>query len=252
MTRSVEALVEAQARKWQMVRSERREDPRRPVITLSREHGARGEQVARRVAEELELDLFDREIIHRIAESTHLADQVVAALDEHDRELLTDWLASLASREYLSPGEYRYHLSSVIGAVARHGGALIMGRGAHIVLGRGEALRVLVVAPLEDRVRTIMRREGLSDRQARRRIVAVEADRRAFLMQHFRSDFGDPSSFDLVVNTAVLGVEGACRAISQTVPTLASPDDPRDDRRLTDREPRPAPGPALDLARRSV
>jgi Cytidylate kinase-like family len=220
MTRSVEALVDAQARKWQLVRGERRAVPRRPVIALCRQHGALGEDVAQHVAEELELDLFDREIIQRIADSTHLSERVVAALDEHDRALLTDWLASLASRDYLSPGEYRYHLSSVIGALAHHGGALIVGHGAHLVLGRGEALRVLVIAPLEDRVRTIMEREGLSERLARRQIVSVEAEWRAFLMQHFHADYADPATFDLVVNTAVLGVEGACRAISQTVPSL--------------------------------
>jgi hypothetical protein len=221
MTRSVEALVDAQARKWQLGRVVRRAEVRRPVITVCRQHGARGEEVARRVADELQLDLFDREIIHRIAESTHLADRVVAALDEHDRELLTDWLASLASRDYLSPGEYRYHLSSVIGALAHHGGAVIVGHGAHLVLGRGEALRVLVIAPLEDRVRTVMETEGLGERQARRRIVTVEAEWRAFLMQHFHTEFADPTTFDLVVNTAVIGVEGACRAIRNTVPALA-------------------------------
>jgi hypothetical protein len=222
MTRSIEALVDAQARKWQLRRAERRAEERRPVITLSRQHGARGSEVARGVADALQLDLFDREIIQRIAESTHLGERVVAALDEHDRELLTDWLASVASRDYLSPGEYRYHLSSVIGAVAHHGGALVMGRGAHLVLGRGEALRVLVVAPLEDRVRTIMERDGVPERQARRQIVTVEADRRAFLMQHFHADFGDPSGFDLVVNTSVLGVEGACRIVGSAALELAS------------------------------
>ena len=220
MTRSIEALVEAQARRWQLFREERREEPRRAVITVSRQHGARGSEVARRLAEELGLDFFDREIIHRIAESAHLGERVVAALDEHDRALLTDWLASLASRDYLSPAEYRYHLSRVIGAVAHHGGVLIMGRGAHLVLGRGEALRVLVVAPLESRVRTIMEREGVAEREARHRITTVEADRRAFLVQHVHAEFADPTTFDLVVNTAVLEVEGACHAVRHALQAL--------------------------------
>ena len=71
---------------------------------------------------------------------------------------------------------------------------------------------MLVVAPLESRVRAVMEREGLAEREARRRIVAVEADRKAFLMKHFHAELADPIDFDLVVNTAVLGVEGACGA----------------------------------------
>ena len=55
-----------------------------------------------------------------------------------------------------------------------------------------------------------MEREGLTEREARQRIVDVEADRQAFLMKHFHAELADPSGFDLVVNTAVLGVEGAC------------------------------------------
>jgi cytidylate kinase len=54
---------------------------------------------------------------------------------------------------------------------------VILGRGAHLILGQGEALRILVVAPLETRVRAVMEREGLSERAARQRIVAVESDR---------------------------------------------------------------------------
>jgi cytidylate kinase len=219
MTRTIEALVEEQAHRWQLRREERLAESRRPVVTVSRLHGAGGGEIARRLAAELGLDLFDREVIQRIAESTHLSERVVSSL-ETDQEVLTDWLAAFASRSYLSPVEYRYHLSRVVGALAHHGGAVILGRGAHLILGQGEALRVLVVAPLETRVRTVMEREALGEREARRRIVSVEADRKAFLMKHFHADFGDPTTFDIVANTAVLGIEGVCSAIRATIERL--------------------------------
>jgi len=220
MTRSIEALVDHQARRWQLFRTERQQEASRPVVTVSRQHGAGGGEVAKRVAEDLGLDLFDREIIQHIAESTHLSERVVSSLDEKDRELLTDWLGAISSRSYLSPVEYRYHLSRVVGALAHHGGAVILGRGAHLILGQGEALRVLVVAPLESRVRAVMEREGLTDRDARRRIVTVEAERKAFLMKHFHADFADTTTFDIVVNTAVLGTSGACGAVRAAVERL--------------------------------
>jgi cytidylate kinase len=220
MTRSIEALVDEQARRWQLVRQERHEEVRRPVVTVSRQHGAGGGEVARKLAGELQLDLFDREIIQRIADSTHLSERVVSSLDEKDRELLTDWLGAISSRSYLSPAEYRYHLSRIVGVVAHHGGAVILGRGAHLILGQGAALRVLVVAPLERRVLAVMEREGLSEREARHRIVTVEADRKAFLMKHFHADLADLTTFDLAVNTAVLGVEGACSAIRAAIESL--------------------------------
>jgi len=213
MTRSIEALVDEQARRWAVVRRQGEREQKRPVITVARLHGALGDELARQLATELGLDLFDQEIIHLIAERTHLAERVVEALDDKDRELLTDWLAGLVSRAYLSPVEYRYHLARVIGAIAHQGGAVIVGRGGHLLLGVGTALRVLAVAPLEDRVRNVMKQEGLGEREARRRVIDVEADRRAFLMKQFHAEFAEPTGFDLVVNTSALGLEGAAGAV---------------------------------------
>jgi cytidylate kinase len=213
MARSLEALVEQQARRWQLVRQERQHEERRPVITVSRLHGAGGGELARSLAKQMGLDVFDQEILHQVAESTHLSERVVSALDDKGRELLTEWLAGFASHNYLSSIEYRYQLARVVGALAHHGGAVILGRGAHLILGQGQALRVLVVAPLEARIAAIMKRDDVSEREARHQIQAVEADRRAFLMKHFHAEFGDPTHFDLVVNTQLLGVEMACAAI---------------------------------------
>jgi cytidylate kinase len=219
MARSIEAIVEEQVRRWQLSRQKPEGAKSRPVITVTGQHGARGDELSQRLASELGFDHFDREIIHRVAESAHLSEQVVASMDGKKRELLTDWLAAVASRSYLSPAEYRYHLAHVIGAIAHQGGAVILGRGAHLLLGPGEALRVLAVAPLEDRVRIVMEHEGLSERDARRRIVEVEADRHAFILMHYHAEFADPTAFDLVVNTAALGLDGASAAIRAALAT---------------------------------
>jgi cytidylate kinase len=210
LPRTLDRIVEDQVHRWQLARTESHEEARRrPVVTVSRQHGAGGSELASRLAQQMQLDLFDKELVHQIAESAHLGDSVVQALDDRDREMLADWLVALVSDSYLSPVGYHYHLTRVLGAIARHGAAVIVGRGGHLVLGPSEALRVLVVAPLEQRVRTVAQREGVGDREARQHIAAVESERRAFLQRHFHADFADPTSFDLVLNTGTLGVEGA-------------------------------------------
>jgi cytidylate kinase len=219
--RSIGTLVEEQARRSWLFRSV--EEParkRRPVITVSRQYGARGGEVARRVAEELGFDLYDREIIHRIAEDAHETDRVVAAFDEKDRELLTDWMTAFANEHALGLVGYRHHLTRVVSALAERGGAVILGRGAHIVLGQGNALRVWVSAPLDNRIRTVADREGLSERDARQRVAEVDAERRAFLARLFRVEAADPTQFDLVLNTGVLGVGGAVLAVRAALPAL--------------------------------
>jgi cytidylate kinase len=213
LPRSIEALVDQQARRWQLVRETRTSAAHAPVVTISHQHGAGGAEVVRRLAQELDLDVFDREIVSEIAESTHLSERVVETLDEKARAWLTDWLESLATHDFLSRSEYRYQLTRVVGAIARHGGAIIVGHGGHLVLGEGEALRVQLVAPLVARVEAVKRRSGRPEREARREVQAVEAGRRAFVMQHFHVDLEDPTRFDMILNTARLGTAGCVDAI---------------------------------------
>jgi len=224
LPRSVEQLVEEQAHRWEMARGHwRGRPPRRPVVTISRQHGAGGAEVARRLAEELRFDLYDQQLLHHIAASAHLSERVVQTLDERDRDTLTDWLAGFVGHAYLSPVSYRDHLMRAVGTIACHGGAVILGRGAHVIVAPRSALRVFVVAPLERRVAEIMRREQLAQRDARRRIEAVEAARRAFLRKHFHADFGDPSTFDLIVNTGVLTTQAVVRTVCGALEGLPAP-----------------------------
>ena len=211
--RTIEQLVEDQVRRWNLPRPQPVDQRPAPVITVSRQHGAGGSEVARRLCGELGIDLVDHEIIRRIASSTRLTERAVEELDEKDHEILAEWLMSLADPRHLDPLGYREHLTHLVRSITRTGGAVIVGRGAHLILSAQEALRVLVVAPFGHRVTAIMRREGLSERSARERVAQVDGEREAFLRRHFHAPFADPTLFDLVVNAGDMGVNGAVAAI---------------------------------------
>jgi len=221
--RSIETQVEEQSRRWRLETLERRPEPHRPVIALSRQHGAGGEEIASRLAEALSLRLFDREILHHIADSAHLREQAVSLLDERDRPVIDEWLAPFAGEGYLTHYEYLHHLIAVVAAISRQGAAVMVGRGAHLLVRPGEALRVMVVAPLDARVAAVAAAEGVGLRVARERLAAVEAERRAFLRKYFHVEADDPAQFDLVVNTASLGLEGAVQAVRGAFESLCAP-----------------------------
>jgi cytidylate kinase len=211
--RTIEQLVEDQVRLWNLPRLRPPEERPAPVVTVSRQHGAGGTEVARRLCEEIGVDLVDHEIIRRIAASTRLSERAVEELDEKDHELLAEWLMSLADPRHLDPFSYRQHLTHLVRTITRAGGAVIVGRGAHLILSAQEALRVLVVAPLGHRIDVIRRREGLTERAARERIARVDGEREAFLRRHFHAAFADPTLFDLVVNAGDMGVAAAVTAV---------------------------------------
>jgi cytidylate kinase len=217
----VELLVEQQARRWQLRREENRGQARGHTVAISRLPGAKGEDVAHGIGRALGYDVFDQEIIHEIAQRADLSDRIVSALDEKNRSMLSEWLVAFGADRYISTYEYVHELRKVIGAIARHGRAVILGRGAHLILGLGEAMRVLVIAPLEVRVENVVRDLSMPARDARRWILAREAERQAFLGKHFHARLGDPEAFDLVVNTEVLGIAGAVDAVGAAVARMS-------------------------------
>jgi hypothetical protein len=185
----------------------------RPVITLSQLPGARGHDLALRLCDDLRYVLLDREIIHAIAGRAHVGDRVVAALDEQERPAVEELLASMRPARPLGERGYFEHLVQVVRAFGRRGGAVIVGRGAHLILGPGEALRVLVEAPREFRVAAQAERDQVPFDEAVRRVAAAEAARRKFLREHFQAEADDHEAFDLAVNTRSLGLDGAAAAI---------------------------------------
>jgi CMP/dCMP kinase len=191
----------------------------RRVIAISRQPGARGGDVARALGRRLGLHVYDREIIHSIAEAARVSEHDVAFLDEKAHPPLTDWFRSMQP-DALSSAAYFEQLVRLVRGFGRLGDSVILGRGAHLILGPGEAVRVRVVAPLHDRVSTVAERDGVDRPEAARRVALAEAEQRAFLARYFHVDPADQSLFDLVINTALLGVEGAVDLVSATLARL--------------------------------
>jgi cytidylate kinase len=207
--RSIEHLIEDQAHKWQVLRTEKKHLPSEPVITISRLTGSRGGQIAQKLAEDLEYDLFGRELIQKVAESAHLSAAVVGTLDEKGKSTLDEWLLSGVSRHYLWSDEYLRHLATVVGTAAKHGRAVIFGRGGSFLVPPRESVRVLIVAPEAVRILRVAEEQNISPEEAKDRLKLEDAERRAYIKKYFHADFIDPNHYDLVVNTEFMSIEAA-------------------------------------------
>jgi cytidylate kinase len=177
---SLDKIIEEQIKRWQIDQKKKYKKPIRPVITMSRLPGAGGKSIAQRLAEKLKIDLFDREIVEKIVESSKASKWVVESLDEHDRSILNDWIRALGENNMWSY-EYLQHLTKIVGAIGAHGHALIVGRGASFILPQEVCLRLLVVAPLQTRIDNVAKAYGISEAEAKRRVLLTESERKAFI-----------------------------------------------------------------------
>ena len=220
MPRTLERMAHERAQGVDAWRPRARGPVHQPIITVSRLPGSGGDALARQLAEELGYELYDQRLIHEIAVSSHHSEGVVATLDERSRDQLTEWLTDLLTTERFSPHDYRFHLCTVVGALARRGAAVVVGRGAHLMVTPPLGLRVLAVAPLEARVRNVAAELGTSEAHARHVVEDEERQRRYFLKAHFHAELADPSVVDVVVNVDSLGLRGATDTVRAAVAAL--------------------------------
>jgi cytidylate kinase len=119
------------------------------------------------------------------------------------------------SIERLDDRRFAAALTSVIGRIAAEGNVVILGHGSEVVVKAGErALRVYVYAPLEYRVSTVMRRTGVSRREAAQLASQDDRDQRAFVRHFFGQKLDDPCAYDLVVRMDRLSFDVAVQLIS--------------------------------------
>ena len=211
--KAMHQLIEEQVRRWEILRKEKQKDKILPVITLSREPGSGGKLVAKAVADRLGLDLFHQALINAMADNADTTTRVIRTLDERGLSMIEDWVSAAISERHLWPDEVSRVLMRVIGAIGRHGKAIIVGRGANFVLPPENRFRVRIIAPLELRVSRVAETYRVSKKEAKRHVLRTESDRRAFVRKYFHSDIGDPANYDVIFNTGTLSVESAAAAI---------------------------------------
>ena len=202
-------MVEEQLAKWK-----KEKKPKYPfVITVSRESGSGGSEISRILASELGMDLMGGQIIQKVAESAKMSTKVIESLDEKAVSTLDSLVDSMFSARSISGTEYLRHLTQVILTIGRHGNAIVVGRGAHMILPKDETFRLRVIAPITLRTQRLMKSRNYTKKEAEEYIRKRDGDRVAFLKKHYQTDPADPSQYDLVINTEKIGLEGAAESV---------------------------------------
>jgi hypothetical protein len=209
---AVEKMVEEQVRKWDIMRREKKKVSR-PVITLSRQTGSEGRQIATTLAKELGLDIYGRRIIDEVAKSAKMSAQLVATLDEKGRTMLDDWISILEKDRNLWSYEYLRHLAKIVNIAGKHGNAILLGRGANFILPPEDVLRIRIVAPLNVRIKNVMKEFGCSKEDARHRVMTIDSERKAFVLKYFNADIEETTNYDLVINTKSITTDQAVQMI---------------------------------------
>lgn len=205
---SIETFISEQIEKWKT-----QSGAHLPVITISSEPGSGGRVIARGLADKYHIDLFDRDIIKEIAGRAHISDAVIETMEKARLSGVKDFIASLVNDRYLWPGVYLDHLMKVVAAIASHGNAIIVGRGANFLIPAENRLSIRVIAPTKTRVENVAEKHGVTREEAKRRVINRENRRAAFIRQSFNADVANPMNYDLVINTHKIDIDAALGSV---------------------------------------
>jgi cytidylate kinase len=199
-----------------------------PIVTVSRQYGSGGSEVAERVARALGWHLYDNDIVDQVAARLGITTDEVSAREECVPSLMERMTSAMAlgvPEAMPIAGDIITHPSEermvemtqrVIEDAVRAGPAVLVGRGAQCMLAsREDALHVYCYAPFPDLVRYAIEHLGDSPDDAPRRVRDVNHQREVYVRRHWKRDWRDPANYDLCVNTARLGLDGAAQLVTE-------------------------------------
>jgi cytidylate kinase len=221
--KAIEALVDQQIKRWELERNQPQQaditplEPG-PVITISRQRGSGGSLVASRLAELTGFAHFNREIIDQISREIGIQKRMVKSLDESVRSGFQLWVDGILRGRIIDTSDYMQSLVKIIGAISKHGKAIIVGRGANFITDKQTTFNVRIVADESFRINSLVERRGLSREAAMKEITENDHQRRKFIQSHFDRNIDDPAAYDMIINSSYIDVDQLAGIILSSFP----------------------------------
>lgn len=193
------------------------------IITIGRQYGSAGLEIGKKLAEELGVNLYDKEMLKRAAKESGLCEEL---FETHDEKPTNSFLYSLVMDTYSlgyssssyadMPINHKVFLAQfdAIKKIADEGPCVMVGRCADYALeDRKNVINVFIYADMDQRVRRIAQKYDLTDAKAKDIIVKTDKKRASYYNYYTNKDWGDAKGYDLCLNSGKLGVYGTVKVI---------------------------------------
>ena len=189
------------------------------IITIGREFGSGGHEVGRRLAAELGLKLYDKELLKLMAQESNICEQV---LEDYDEKNTGSLLYSIMMDVYPSMNYVGNTLQrqiykaqyDTIRKIGEKGGCVIVGRGADYILRDiPRVTSVFIHASEEFRVSRIMEYEHVNEQKAKDIISKADKKRASFYNFQTEKKWGSVVSYNLSLDASDIGIDGCVSVI---------------------------------------
>lgn len=189
------------------------------LINIGRQFGSGGRVVALKIGQELGIPVYDNELISKAAEESGFSKELFQKSDEKRSFFsLSTILGSgrwfeLGRKNYMGDDELFAIQSDVIRKIAEKGPAIFIGRCSNYVLRDMRCLDVFITAPMEERIKRVAERAGISKEEAEICIEKADRGREAYYNFYSYGDWGAAKDYDLCVDSSLLGIDETAKMI---------------------------------------
>lgn len=197
------------------------------IITIARQFGSAGREIGEKVADHFDIKCYDKELLTRAAKESGFCEEMI---ESHDERPTNSFLYNLVMDTY----SFGYNASSfmdmpishkiflaqfdTIKKIASEGPCVIVGRCADYALGDYKnCINIYIYADEKTKINRIMKKYSLTEPKAKEMINKKDKQRQSYYNYYSSKKWGHADSYDLCINSSLLGVEGTVKLIIQAV-----------------------------------
>lgn len=197
------------------------------IITIGRQYGSAGREIGYKVADALDIKLYDKEMLDRAAKESGICQEL---FETHDEKPTNSFLYSLVMDTYSlgytsgsytdMPINHKVFLAQfdAIKKIADEGPCILVGRCADYALEEYDnVISLFIHAGLDARIRRIARIYDLTDAKAKDLIIKTDKKRASYYNYYSNKKWGATDSYDMCLNSSMLGIDGTAEAIIKLV-----------------------------------
>ena len=196
------------------------------IITIGRQCGSGGREVGIALSKELEIPYYDKELLKRAAKESGLCEEVFEKFDEKPTSsllysiVMDPYSLGISANGIDMPINHKVFLAAfdTIKKVADEGPCVMIGRCADYALSEYKnVVNFFLFAPLEERIKRVSERMGITPEKAKDYIQKTEKQRASYYNYYTTKKWGATTSYNFCLDTSILGIDGTVELIKNIV-----------------------------------
>jgi len=194
------------------------------IICIGREYGSGGREIGEKLARTLDVPCYDKLLIKKASLESGLSEGFLAKTEESPINSLQflsgNPYADIAGigNTFYSDGQLAYNAEkAVIEKLAEQGPCVIIGRCASSILPKDRVFSVFIYADEQDKIRRVMKRNQLSEKEALHRMRHMDRMRKQFFDFYSDTSWGHPESYDLMLSSSRFSIDQCVNILTNSL-----------------------------------